>query len=79
MVRICSQDFKTLYPKDVGKEVEGAELVSLPHHQNRRPGCTHNIIDVLVFKLLYITIVQEIVYSKTQITYSLPKFHFPMQ
>lgn len=67
MIRICSQDFKTLYPKDVLKEVEGAELVSLPHH-HRRPGCTH-IIAVLVFKLLYITILHEIVHSKKPLTF----------
>lgn len=79
MVRIRSQDFKTLYPEDIGKEVEGAELVPLPHH-HRRLGCTH-IIDVFLFKLLYITILQETaaVHSKKQITYFLPKFNFPMQ
>ena len=78
MIQICSQDFKTLYPKDVLKKVEGAELASLPHH-HRRPGCTHNITDILVFKLLYITILHEIVHSKKQITYFLPKFNSAMQ
>lgn len=36
-ILICSQGFKTLHPKDIGKEVESADLVFLPHY-HRTPG-----------------------------------------
>lgn len=71
---LCSQDFKTLHPKGVGKVVDGAELVSPPHH-HRRPRCTHSIIDVLVF-ILFVTILQEIVYRKKTNQLLFAKTHF---
>lgn len=44
-----SQYFKTLHPKDVGKELEGLDLVSSLHITEGRPRCTLSIIDVFMF------------------------------